>query len=64
MFIREKAINELVNNDFDDIMSGSIPEYLYSILQSGHKGYADYTDEELMQELTDRDISYLFEEEA
>ncbi len=53
---RELMIDALVSNDFDDIMSGSIPEYLTLILTNGHKGYADYTDIELKSELFVRGI--------
>ena len=59
---RELMIDALVSDDFDDIMSGSIPEYLTLILTSGHKGYADYTDIELKSELFARGITpYSFE---
>jgi 3-isopropylmalate dehydratase small subunit len=63
MFNREKAIETLVDNDFDTVMNSDYGvEYLRNILQIGLKGYANCTDEELMQELQDRDISYLFGE--
>jgi len=62
MFDREKAISELLDNDFSDIFNLGQDEgaMLESILLNGFKGYANFTDEELMQELQDRDISYLF----
>ena len=59
---RELMIDALVTDDFEDIMSGSVPEYLTLILESGHKGYADYTDIELKSELFARGITpYSFE---
>jgi hypothetical protein len=62
---RDKAIDELVNNDINTIQDSSAYDdysYIDSILRCGFKGYEFMTDEELMQELTDRDISYLFGE--
>lgn len=64
MFDREKAIEELVDNDFDTVMNSDYGvELLRSILDSGFKGYRAMTDEELMMELEQRDISYLFGED-
>lgn len=62
MFDREKAIQELVDNDFSDIFNLGQTEgaMLESILRDGFKGYANMTDEALMQELEERGISYLF----
>jgi len=63
MFDRERAIQELVDNDFDTIMNSDYGvELLRSILDSGFKGYRAMADEELMMELEQRDISYLFGE--
>jgi len=63
MFNREKAIAELVDNDFDTVMNSDYGlELLRSILDSGFKGYRAMADEELMMELEQRDISYLFGE--
>ena len=66
MFNREKAIQELVDNDIDSIMRDANEcgdlSVLAFILEEGFKGYTNYTDEKLMQELTERDISYLFAE--
>lgn len=60
MFDRNLAIEELIACDMNTI--GNYPDYLDSILRYGHKGYNEYTDEELMEALEDRDISYLFGE--
>jgi hypothetical protein len=63
MYNREKAIETLVDNDFDTVMNSDYgPELLRSILDSGFKGYRAMSDEELMMELEQRDISYLFGE--
>jgi hypothetical protein len=63
MFNREKAIAELVANDFDTVMNSDYGlEFLRLILDAGFKGYRAMTDEELMMELEQRDISYLFDE--
>lgn len=61
MWDRDKAIQELAQNDANTIDSDD-GWYLTSILYDGFKGYNNYTDEELMQELMERDISYLFGE--
>jgi hypothetical protein len=61
MFNREKAIQELVDNDFDTVMNSDYGvELLRSILDSGFKGYRAMSDEELIMELEQRDIYYLF----
>ena len=66
MFNREKAIETLVSDDVQTITfmvkTFQTSDYLNAILRDGTKGYVDYTDEELMSELQDRDISYLFGE--
>ena len=64
MFNRALAIQELVDNDFSDIfnLGESEGSMLESILQYGFKGYHNFTDEELMYELEERGISYLFGE--
>ena len=66
MFDREKAIQELVDNDIDSIIQsynemGDLSVLAY-MLDMGFRGYRNYTDEKLMQELQERDISYLFGE--
>ena len=66
MWNREKAIQELVDNDIDSIIRDhnemNDASVLAYILEEGFKGYINYTDEALMKELTERDISYLFGE--
>ena len=66
MWDRELAIQELVNDDINRITTDYNEmgdcSVLAFILDEGFKGYRNYTDEALMQELTERDISYLFGE--
>ena len=66
MFNRELAIQELVDNDINSIIRDynemNDASVLAYILEEGFKGYINYTDEKLMQELKERDISYLFGE--
>jgi hypothetical protein len=59
MFDRDKAIDELINNDMNTIQNDD-GWYLSSLLRSGFRGYEFMTDNELIQELTERDISHLF----
>ena len=59
MFDRDYAIDELIQNDINTIQNDD-GWYLSSLLRSGFKGYGHYTDEELMQELQERDISTVF----
>jgi hypothetical protein len=60
MWNREKAIQDLVDNDIDTIIRDYNEmddcQVLAYILDSGFKGYRNYTDEQLMQELIERDI--------
>lgn len=66
MWDREKAIQELVDNDIDTIIKSynemSDCSTMAFILESGFKGYRNMNDGELMQELMERDISYLYAE--
>lgn len=66
MFDRELAIQELVDNDINTIIRDynemNDLSVLAFILDDGFKGYRNYTDEQLMQELQERDISVLFGE--
>ena len=64
MFDRSKAIDAIISDDIDSIMVSknefNDESYIDSILRVGHKGYEDYTDELLIEELRARDISELF----
>jgi len=58
MFNRELAIEKLVDNDFDTVMNSDYGvELLRSMLDSGFKGYRAMSDDELIMELDQRDIS-------
>ena len=60
MWDREKAIDELVDNDIDCILKDynemNDLSVLAYILDSGFKGYRNYTNEALLQELRERDM--------
>ena len=58
LYDREKAISLLVDLMFDEFNQGALS--LTDIIIDGYRGLSDLSDEELMQELQDRDISYLF----
>jgi len=63
---RDNAIDTLINDDIDSIftMKGEFNDesMIAEMLYSGFKGYQEYTDEELEQELRERDISTVFGE--
>ena len=50
---------DAILKDYNEMNDLSVLAY---ILDSGFKGYRNYTDEQLMKELEERDISYLFGE--
>ena len=54
-FNREKAIDTLVDNDMTDIENGSW-DFLELILLDGWLGYRDMTNEQLMEELNNREL--------
>ena len=60
MFDREKAIDELVDNDIDSIIKDynemNDLSVLAFILDDGFKGYRNYTDDQLITELNERDF--------
>ena len=58
---RENAIDALIDDDIDT-MKRDDNWILSEILLEGFKGYANYTDDELEQELIGRDISTVFGE--
>lgn len=59
MFDRDKVIELLIEDDFDAIVGCRSWDYLYDILYHGQIGYSNYTDDELIKECNERDISYL-----
>lgn len=59
MWDRTEAIDTLINDDMNTVENDD-GWYLSSLLRNGFKGYENYTDEELMNELMERDISTVF----
>ena len=61
MFNRELAIQELVDNDINSIIRDynemNDASVLAYILEEGFKGYINYTDQKLMQELLERGLT-------
>lgn len=54
---RQDAIDKLVDDDLDSFITGhqdGDDSYAAALLEYGHKGYADYTNEELASELYER----------
>ena len=63
MFDREKVIELLIDDDFDAIITNQSYDYLCDILMSGHVGYDNMSDDMLIAECEERDISYLIGED-
>jgi hypothetical protein len=61
MFNRQRAIEELSNLLCDEFNQGYLS--FDDLVINGYVGLANMTDEDLMQELEDRDVSYLFDED-
>jgi hypothetical protein len=57
MFNRDDAIECLINDDIDSIVNGGYCDTLLMLLAEGFKGYNNFTDDELAQELNERDIT-------
>lgn len=54
---RQEAINKLVNDDIDSVITGHQDgdnSYLVSLFLYGLKGYDDFTNDELANELSER----------
>jgi len=62
MFEREKVIDILIDDDIDALHYDDY-SYFVDILRSGFKGYDNMTDNELIKECIERDISYLVGED-
>ena len=60
MWNRNKAIETLIGDDIDSVVNNGYTDSLWYILAEGFKGYNHFTDEELMNELIERDISPVF----
>ena len=61
MWDRSAAIETIIGDDLNTLHECS-DSSMRSVLQWGFKGYHNMTDEELMNELIDRDISTVFGE--
>ena len=61
MYNRDKAVDCLVNDDCDSFNNGN-NDVIIAALEFGFPGYRSMTDEQIMQELTERGISYNFGE--
>ena len=61
MWDKVQAINCLIGDDLNTLHECS-DSSIRSVLEWGFKGYYNMTDEELMSELIDRDISTVFGE--
>ena len=51
---REVAVEALISDDIDTTSQIDGQEYLYNLLRSGFKGYANYTNKELQAEYNER----------
>ena len=60
MFNRDEAIRQLIEDDINSYVEHGYVDTLWFILERGFKGYANFTDDELIEELTERDISHIF----
>jgi len=58
---KQQAVETLVADDLDAMQNG-FDEGFISVLRWGFQGYYNMTDEELEQELRERDISTVFGE--
>jgi len=62
MFKRDEVIRLLIEDDINSYVEHGHVDTLWFILERGFKGYAHFTDDELIQECEERDISYLIGE--
>ena len=53
---RDKVIKKLIEDDINSYVEHGWIDTLWYVLEQGFKGYANFTDEELMNELMERDI--------
>ena len=57
MFDRDNAVNALIDDDLNTILSYNDDNWILSeMLTNGFKGYSNYSDDELMQELKERGL--------
>ena len=60
MFERDKAIEALIGDDIDSFTNGGYTDTIWYVLAEGFKGYNHFSDDELIKELQERDISIVF----
>jgi hypothetical protein len=53
---RDEKIDRLVDDDFDRIRQGDMSETLDYMLRRGIVGYDNYSDEEIEQEMKNREL--------
>jgi len=56
MMTRDEKIDRLVDDDFDRIRQGDMSDPLDYMLRCGTVGYNNYTDEQIEQEMKDREL--------
>ena len=54
-----KNLQLLIEDDINSYVEHGWIDTLWYVLEQGFKGYANFTDDELIQECEERDISYL-----
>ena len=60
MFKRDEVVRVLIEDDINSYVEHGYIDTLWFILERGFKGYAHFTDDELIQECEERDISTVF----
>jgi hypothetical protein len=54
---RQEMIKMLIDSDFDSIQNNGVDtDFLFDFLYSGFKGYDNFTDEELVNEMNEREL--------
>ena len=53
---REKIIKRLIEDDINSFVEHGHIDTLWYVLESGFKGYANFTDNELVQEMNEREL--------
>lgn len=62
MISRDKVIQALIEDDINSYTEHGFVDTLWYILAEGFKGYNNFTDEELIQEVKERDIEDMLED--
>ena len=56
VFDRNKAIDLLIDDDMHNLVDNGDSDFIRAALKHGFTGYTIYSDEELLKELTNRDL--------